>query len=174
MNTYVALLRGINVGGRKVGMSELKALFEKQGFTSVVTLLQSGNVIFQAKVPAGKARATLEDTVGKEFGYEATIFVYPASTIAKLVNDYPFDTSKTDYQHYIIFLDGIKPGELTKLPNDKAIEKLAADDGVVYWQVKKGHSITSAFSKQLTKTKFKNHNTVRNINTLQKIIAKTP
>lgn len=49
MKKYVALLRGINVGGNnKVEMSKLKALFEKMGYTNVVTYINSGNVIFEA------------------------------------------------------------------------------------------------------------------------------
>ena len=50
MSRYIALLRGINVGGhRKIKMVELKALFERLGFTDVVTYIQSGNVVFTAQ-----------------------------------------------------------------------------------------------------------------------------
>lgn len=50
MNTYVALLRGINVGGNnKIEMTKLKVLFESLGYTNVVTYINSGNVIFETR-----------------------------------------------------------------------------------------------------------------------------
>ena len=66
---YVALLRGINVGGKnKVGMKELKAAFEEAGMTSVRTYINSGNVIFSSGI-RGRARlgALLEEAIA-QFG----------------------------------------------------------------------------------------------------------
>ena len=50
MNQYLALLRGINVGGKNIiKMADLKASFEKMGFSNVVTYIQSGNALFQSQ-----------------------------------------------------------------------------------------------------------------------------
>jgi uncharacterized protein (DUF1697 family) len=64
MTTYVALLRGINVGGNKmVSMAELRVALEKMGLSDVRTLLQSGNVVFRSGARAG---ATLEQSLERE------------------------------------------------------------------------------------------------------------
>jgi uncharacterized protein (DUF1697 family) len=64
MTTYVALLRGINVGGNKmVSMAELRVALEKMGLSDVRTLLQSGNVVFRS---AGRASAALERSLESE------------------------------------------------------------------------------------------------------------
>lgn len=169
---FVALLRGVNVGGHKVSMAELKNLVEKEGFAEVSTLLQSGNVILEAEISAVKIKQKLEAAIGKKFGYLAIIFVYPVNDIAKTVDSYPFDTNETQHQHYVVFLTSASPSELMALPRDKDLEALSEGKGVLYWKVKKGYSVDSAFSKQLSKAKYKSQNTVRNINTLRKIIAK--
>ena len=64
MNAYIALLRGINVGGhKKVPMAELRELLTKSGFQNVQTYIQSGNVVFQSSEKASE----LEKIIQKVF-----------------------------------------------------------------------------------------------------------
>ena len=75
MPRYVALLRGINVGGNNlIKMTALKACFEKQGFADVVTYIQSGNVLFSARASgAAKLAVGIEAALAAAFNYQASI-----------------------------------------------------------------------------------------------------
>jgi len=85
MKTYVAFLRGINVGGHKsVKMSELKIAMEALGFTKVRTVLASGNVIFDAAKEAGLA-AKIEAQLEKSFGMTIGVLVRPMEALRALV-----------------------------------------------------------------------------------------
>ena len=69
--TYLALLRGINVGGKnKVEMARLKTLFESIGCGDVRTYINSGNVIFTSKRVAARLRTSIEKAIAKEFGFD--------------------------------------------------------------------------------------------------------
>lgn len=174
MQTYVSLLRGVNVGGRIVKMADLKACYEKAGFTDVATFLQSGNVVFSSDLPDATAvQAKLEAAVGRQFNYPAKILVYQQSDLKPLAEAYPFDSSDEKFQHYIIFL---RPGLAQKLVAaavdlDPKIEQVAAGNNVVYWRVQKGMTLQSAFGKTLSKPAFKDFHTNRNLKTVRKLIV---
>jgi len=174
MQTYVSLLRGVNVGGRIVKMADLKACYEKAGFTDVTTLLQSGNVVFSSQLSDAKAVQTkLEAAVGKQFNYPAKIHVYKQAELKPLAEAYPFDNSDENFQHYIIFL---RPGLAKKLVDatidlDPEIERVAAGNDVVYWRVQKGMTLKSKFGKALAKSAFKDFHTNRNLKTVRKLVV---
>jgi uncharacterized protein (DUF1697 family) len=174
MNTYVALLRGINVGGRIVKMADLKDCFERSNYSGVTTVLQSGNVIFSSgEEDLELIRKKLESAVITRFDYPAKIFILKQGTLQLLINNSPFNDSDEQYQHYIIFL---RPGLVESLlfyrdKLDPSIEAIAGGNDVVYWKVRKGMSLKSAFSLVLTKAQFKDFNTIRNINTAKRLIT---
>src|SRR5579862_9205844 len=91
---YVALLRGINVGGnKKVPMVELKKVFEDSGFSDVRTLLNSGNVVFSStekdvRVLTDKIEIRLE----KEFTFHISVIVRTSDAIQSLVESDPFES----------------------------------------------------------------------------------
>ena len=102
MATYVALLRGINVGtGRKVPMHELRALFEELGHSDVRTYIQSGNVVFGAKGTAPKIRAALEQGLERDFGFEVTVLLRTPAELASALKANPYGEHA-----YVTFLDG--------------------------------------------------------------------
>jgi uncharacterized protein (DUF1697 family) len=91
MPRYVAFLRGINLGKRRVAMSRLKALFEELGFGDVATFIASGNVIFSC---AARDGAALEKRIAKHLhgalGYEVDTFVRTAEEVAAIAGRKPF------------------------------------------------------------------------------------
>jgi|SRR5665213_2492987 len=174
MNTYVALLRGINVGGRIVKMTELRECFEKSNYSQVSTILQSGNVIFKSdEVDLELIRKKLESAVISRFDYPAKIFVLKQDSLQLLTSKYPFNDSDDRYQHYIIFLrPGLVEGLMSYGENlDPSIEMIARGNDAVYWKVQKGMSVKSAFSQVLTRSQFKDFNTIRNINTTKRLVG---
>jgi uncharacterized protein (DUF1697 family) len=92
---WVALLRGINVGGRStVPMAGLRRLFADAGFESVRTYINSGNVLFEGVEPD---RAALEAAVQQTFGVASTVVIRRLTELAKVARSHPFgsDTSKS-------------------------------------------------------------------------------
>ena len=73
---YVALLRGINVGGRnQVAMAELRSAFEDAGHTGVSTFIQSGNVLFRSSTPRGSLEADVEHMLERRLGFPIVVVV---------------------------------------------------------------------------------------------------
>jgi uncharacterized protein (DUF1697 family) len=92
MTSYIALLRGINVGGNKmVAMAALRSAFEALGFADVKTLLQSGNVVFKgAAGPTPGLEARLEKEIGKRIGFTPDFHVRTAAEWRAVVKGNPF------------------------------------------------------------------------------------
>jgi uncharacterized protein (DUF1697 family) len=90
MQRRLALLRAVNVGGRKLPMAELRALCEALGWHEVETYIQSGNVVFAAAGAAGKLEAALEKAISERFGFEAPAMIRPADEWRELLAANPF------------------------------------------------------------------------------------
>src|SRR5215212_2736426 len=98
MTTYVALLRGINVGGRtKILMADLRQLFLALGHADVQTYVQSGNVIFtsQARDPSRLAR-DIEKRLAEDLGVSSTVLLRTGTDLARIVANNPFLGPNTD------------------------------------------------------------------------------
>lgn len=89
---YVALLRGVNVGGKtKVSMTELKQTFERLGFTEVRTLLNSGNVVFATgERSVGELRQEIETALATWFQFPVTVLLRTEQEIQALIAKDPF------------------------------------------------------------------------------------
>jgi uncharacterized protein (DUF1697 family) len=102
MTTYIALLRGINVGGNKmVAMAELRALLTTLGFQDVKTVLQSGNVVFRARTQASaKLEKLLEQEAAKALGVSCDFHVRTADEWRAMIAANPFaDEARRDPGH---------------------------------------------------------------------------
>ena len=170
---FAAFLRGINVGGRIVKMADLKACLEKAGYTGVVTLLQSGNVLLEAQGTAASVGGGLEKLLAARFGYDAQVLVYKLADLERIAEANPFADAPADAHQYVIFADPHAAKELLALAAglDAKVERVKAGKGCVYWTVPKGSTLDSAFAKRMAKAKLLNRTTTRNMNTLQKLLA---
>lgn len=109
---YAALLRGINVGGNKmIAMAELRAMVAKLGLANPVTLLQSGNLVFEAKSQAtARLETLLEAETKKQLGVETTYFVRTAIEWREIIDANPFPAeAKNDPAHLLVKLDRVPP-----------------------------------------------------------------
>ena len=108
MARYVALLRGINVGGKnQIRMADLKACFEKKGFENVATYIASGNVLFDSgERSSTKLTRNIEKALTKTFGYEATVVVRSKAQLRKVVEEAPkgFGSQPSRYRSDVLFL----------------------------------------------------------------------
>ncbi len=169
MKKYIAFLRGINVGNIRIKMPDLKIAFEKMSFQNVATYLQTGNVIFDSEKNIAEIKPILEKGLSEIFKYEAYVLLYEFDFLAEIVAQYPFE--KVESHHaYIIFIEGNAVFEELKQLSEGMEEEIAAGTHVLYWKVTKGESLTTPFAKISAKAKYKSSTTVRNINTLEKML----
>lgn len=107
MTTYIAFLRGINVGAHnRLKMDDLRALFESLGYTDVETYIQSGNVVFDtAETDPETLRGDIERAIEGEFGYDISVVIRTRAELEAIVERRPFDdpTDET-ITHYVTFL----------------------------------------------------------------------
>jgi len=92
MAKIVGFLRGINVGGHhKVPMAELKSLLNQLGFENVITILNSGNIVFETKKKGFNAlEHQIEKALTDTFGFPIPVILIPQNQINELVNEDPF------------------------------------------------------------------------------------
>ncbi|MCL1799500.1 MAG: DUF1697 domain-containing protein [Eggerthellaceae bacterium] len=106
METYIALLRGINVGGNnKISMAELKAAFCEAGFSDVRTYINSGNVVFTSDLDASAVQAACEAIIAEEFALSIAVAVLTAGELADALAHAPdWWGSAPDAKHNAIFV----------------------------------------------------------------------
>jgi uncharacterized protein (DUF1697 family) len=109
MKTYITLLRGINVSGKKkVNMKVLKGLYESLGYQEVSTYIQSGNVVFKADKKKDKhiIAKEIEQKIAESYGFEVPILIRDVSEIQQIILENPFVTitGMDAQQLYVTFL----------------------------------------------------------------------
>jgi uncharacterized protein (DUF1697 family) len=135
MATHVALLRGINVGGRnKVPMAELREVVTSLGHTGVTTYIQSGNVLFTAADASAAADAStaelaaaLEVAIADRFGIWSSVVVLTRDELAKVLSDNPYSDEANPKMVHVVFLNSELPPDL--LDRIKAAGDAAAAKG---------------------------------------------
>lgn len=176
MEQYVALLRGINVGGNnKIKMTDLKDCFEAAGFTDVVTYIQSGNVIFTGpRASEASIAEKLEQTLSKTFSYGAKVVIVTKDTLRQVVNKAPrgFGTKPKDFRYYVIFIK--KPltasEALQAIPLREEVDQAWAGPTVVYHERVEARASQSYLNKLVAMPMYQNM-TIRNWNTTTKLLA---
>lgn len=171
MTRYAAFLRGVNVGGVNLKMVDVAAVFTAAGFTDVKTILASGNVLLDSSSSTAAVRDRAETALRENFGYDAWVLAYPLDTVREIAAHYPFDREVPDHHSYVTFVsDADVLEELTSLAGT-AGETAARGDGVLYWQVARSSTLTSAIGKTMGKKRYKSSTTTRNLRTLDKVVA---
>lgn len=105
MPRYVTFLRGINLGGRRVKMAELRAPFEAMGLDGVATYLASGNVVFDA--PEGEPaplEEAIEDRLEEALGFASQALVRTMPELERLVGHWIVEGAEDDFKPYVVFL----------------------------------------------------------------------
>ena len=91
MTIYIALLRGINVGGKNIiKMSDLKRVFEGIGLYEVQTYIQSGNVLFKSNEEEEALRMKIEHEIAKVFGFSVPVILRTATELKQIIRNCPF------------------------------------------------------------------------------------
>ena len=119
MYRYLALLRGINVGGNNIiKMADLKASFEKMGFSDVSTYIQSGNVVFTSpKKDQDKLALQIEKALSETYNYKSKVALVSFDQMNTVFKELPagFGSDTVKYKYDVIFLRAkISPSEVLK------------------------------------------------------------
>ncbi len=172
---YVALLRGINVGGnRKVDMKQLKSVFEEVGMQNVITYINSGNIIFESDINspvtiAGKLEAAIEQT----FGFFVKVLVRDKKNILAIATALPDEwVNDTTMKCDVMFLweKVAKKDVMSGLNIKPDIEDVKYVEGTILWRVDK-ENVTKSGILKLIGTDLYAHMTIRNCNTLRKLVV---
>lgn len=170
---YVALLRGINVGGKnKIQMKLLKETFIRQGMESVVTYINSGNVIFKdTKHTKEEITLLLQNAIFEEFQLNIKVLVRSINDFKQIMKIMP-ESWKNDenMRADVLFLweEIDKNTLLDELKNKPQIDIVIYVPGAILWAVDRCN-VTKSGIQKLAGTKLIKYMTVRNVNTTRKI-----
>ncbi|NAY92073.1 DUF1697 domain-containing protein [Muricauda sp. JGD-17] len=173
MQTYVALLRGINVSGqKKILMPDLKATFENIGLKRVVTYIQSGNIVFESTSSNIKELETsVHRAILRDFGFDVPILVMAANDIVSILESNPFAEEKEKKGLYFVLLKETPNKErVSKFNNLKfEDEEYYIISTCVYLNCKAGYG-KAKLNNNLIERKLKVEATTRNWKTMQKLL----
>lgn len=118
MNTYIALLRGVNVSGQqKIPMSDLRELLKKSGFQNVQTYIQSGNVIFESpEKHIQKLEEKIHLVIKSHFGFEVPILIKSSKQLLEIFDACPFSKEKKINSYFTL---------LYSTPNVKLVDEIS-------------------------------------------------
>lgn len=179
MTIYIALLRGINVGGhRKIKMEDLRNTFERLDFDSVQTYIQSGNVLFKSDDEEGVLQERIEHAIEVDFGFTVSVVLRTAQELRAIHHNCPFSeellakakaSSVGQCLYVSMFIDAPSQGNLDKLSEYKSDQELFHVEGrdmyLLFYQSIRNSKLTNQLPK------FDITGTIRNWKTLSKLVA---
>ena len=173
MQHYIALLRGINVGGhRKVPMAALRQLMSDLNFKNVKTYIQSGNIIFlpDEKHPETQLAKIISNAILEDFGFEVPVVVKTADAIKKAVEANPFSAEATETLHLTFLSEIPKPGYVDALNStDFLPDQFIIQEAYAYLHIP-GKYHKTKISNAFFEKKLSINATTRNWNTVLKLI----
>jgi len=141
MNTYVILIRGINVGGKnKIRMAGLRKCLEELGFSNVSTYIASGNVILKSSKRADEVKAQIEGVLPEKFELDdgfIKVLVLAQDQFQAIIDNKPkgFGEQPEKYHSDAIFLMGIDSAQaMLAFDPREGVDKVWPGDGVIYSQ----------------------------------------
>ncbi len=137
MKTYVALLRGINVGrAKRIAMADLRALMTGLGYHDVRTLLNSGNILFSStEVGAGQLERKIGDAIQADLAVSTQVIVVSAAVLATIIDESPLNSVAVDSSRYLVAFTSHPANLNTAKPllgQDWEAERLAIGKAAAY------------------------------------------
>jgi uncharacterized protein (DUF1697 family) len=174
---YLALLRGLNVGGGNIiKMTDLKACFEKIKLENVATYIQSGNVLFEtAETNHVKLVRKLENALSKTFSpYKARIVLCSHAKLRQIVQEAPkdFGSQPQKYRYDVIYLkEPLTPSEaMISVTTKQGVDEVFVGPDVLYFSRLIARATQSHLARIVSLPVYQSM-TIRNWNTTSKILA---
>lgn len=125
MTIYIALLRGINVGGHnKIKMADLRKMLERMGLARVQTYIQSGNVLFESAESKGTLRVQMEQGILETFGFPISVMLRTSEEIEGIVRNCPFSDETIRQAEEASEFESLYVAMLPEAPAAEDVEKL--------------------------------------------------
>jgi len=172
MKTYIALFRGINVGGNNIiPMKDLVKIFEGMGFTDVKTYIQSGNVVFRsASLKKDKTAKEISLRISKSHGFVPKVIILEISELKKAIDKNPFQTSEGTALHFFFLESQPEKPDLKALSEAKIkSEEFKLVQNIFYLFAPDG--IGRSKLANIVEKKLGVPATARNWNTISKLIG---
>ncbi len=173
METYISILRGINIGGKTLEMADLRKMIEKMGFKNVSTYIQSGNVFFQYQIEKPNVlEKMIQDRIKSDFGMDVSVIILTPEKLERIIHTNPFKDNPTKESQFlhVTFLQ-TKPGSYDResiLSKKSGREEIMFSDEAVYMYCPNGYG-NSKLSNNLFENKLKVVATTRNWKTTLKL-----
>lgn len=173
LSVFVALLRGVNVGGNNmISMKSLKESFTTMGLKEVTTYINSGNIVFKSREDdARKLESKIEKMLSKEYQLDSKVVVRNLPEMEKLVKNLPRSWGEdSDWRYNVIFLHHSidSPKILSELPASTNIEEIVYRPGILLWSAQATEYNQTNMARLASRKVFRDM-TVRNLNTTKKL-----
>jgi uncharacterized protein (DUF1697 family) len=177
MTQYVALLRGVNVGGKNlIKMAALRACFEELGFSDVATYIQSGNVLFRTGGNRTELTARIERALAETFSYQASVVLRSKKQMQAIVAGAPkgFGSAPDRYRYDVLFLKKPLTGAtaMKTVPTGSGVDQVHPGTGVLYFSRLIAEASRSQLSKIVSLPIYQRM-TIRNWRTTTKLLEMT-
>lgn len=172
MSRFVALLRAVNVGGRKLPMGELREVCAGLGWRGVATYIQSGNIVFEAEADAERLESDLERALASRFGFEVPVIVRTAGEWARYPASNPFGEAADSEPNRLMLMLSKRPpapGAAAAIQERARDGELVAAAGDAVWIHYPGGAGTSRLSPSLIDRLIGSPATARNYRTVLKL-----
>lgn len=175
MTSYAIFLRGVNVGGVRIKMADLRPALAALPLQNVATLLATGNICCDYAGAAAELKSVVERCLRSTFGYDAWVVVLDGARLGSLVADCPYPPDSAQTHTYItLSSDPAILDELWDLVSaDTGVEQTRLGPEATAWLAPVGGTLDSPFSKISSKPRYKSTTTTRNLRTMLKVLAKT-
>jgi uncharacterized protein (DUF1697 family) len=173
---YVALLRGINVGGRNlIKMTALAAVFKELGFADVATYIQSGNVLFSATASdPDRLEKEIEEALSKKFEYESRLVAVSRDQLKAAIQGAPkgFGRDPVKFRYDVIFLKRpLTAAEAIKrIPVEEGVDTPGTANEVLYFS-RLAEKAAQSRLPRVTQLPEYRYMTIRNWNTVTKLLS---
>ena len=176
MTRYIALLRGVNVGGKnKIAMPELKLAFERHGFKNVLTYINSGNILFDSDLEECAVKTTCEALIKGDFGLTIRVGIITADELHEALSKAPewWDNDPKSKHNALFVISPMTAEEVWKQVGEvkPEYENVANYGKVIFWSAPIVTFSRTRWSKIAQNRAIYNAITIRNANTAKKLEA---
>lgn len=172
METYIILLKGVNVGGNnRIKMAEFREKLQKKGFKNVKTYIQSGNIVLSYDSSIDEVKTRVVDVLTQDYGYTVSVLVFTLQQFEDILAKCPYDAPENDKKVYFSFLEKIPEANLLKEFESISFpdELFQMGEHCVYLLFQSGYSKANMSNTFIIK-KLKVAASTRNLKTVKKIL----
>jgi len=168
--SYIALLRGINLGKRNLKMDELRKVATGLGLESAKTYIASGNLLFRSGQTEKALKDDLEEAIGKHMDAKVGVMIRTAAELSAVLVANPFKTEAANYT-VAIFLDEEPPADCAKFAKNVDDERIALGKREIYVHYPRGQGQSRLAIPAAAKGTARNMNTVAKLAELAEELA---